>query len=149
MATISRSLLAGLFAWLVVAGVDATEPAATAEDEASLRHFKTVLWPQAYRTQDVALLDRMLDDSFQMLDAEGRRSNKQGELDWVENNQWDPGEFEYRIERLDIYDGRIAIIDGTGIASAYRYKSSNVLIKRDGEWRAIASHVSGFEEITD
>ena len=35
------------------------------EDEQTLRHFKTVLWPQAYRTQDVELLGQLLHDSFQ------------------------------------------------------------------------------------
>lgn len=32
----------------------------SASDEKTLREFKTVLWPQAYRTQDVELLDSML-----------------------------------------------------------------------------------------
>ena len=31
-------------------------------DEAALRYLKTVLWPQAYRTQDTGLLARILDD---------------------------------------------------------------------------------------
>ena len=33
-----------------------------ADDYDELRHIKTVLWPQAYRTQDVELLDRILAD---------------------------------------------------------------------------------------
>jgi hypothetical protein len=119
---------------------------ADSSDEETLRHFKTVLWPQAYRSQDVELLDRMLHDSFQMLDDQGNRSTKQKELAWVAENEWNPGAFEYRIERLDIYDGRWAIIDGSGIAEKYSYKSSNVLIKEDGIWRAVASHISGYEE---
>jgi len=119
---------------------------ADSSDEETLRHFKTVLWPQAYRTQDVALLDRMLHDSFQMIDDQGNRSTKQKELAWIAENQWNPGIFEYRIERLDIYEGRWAIIDGTGVAERYSYRSSNVLIKEDGAWRAVASHVSGYEE---
>jgi len=117
-----------------------------ADDEQTLRHFKTVLWPQAYRTQDVELLDRLLHDSFEMIDAQGKRSTKRAELDYIKNNRWDPGSFEYRIERLQIYDGSFAIIDGTGIAERYTYKSSNVLIKEHGKWRAIASHVSGYQE---
>ena len=36
-----------------------------ADDEQELRHIKTVLWPQAYRTQDVELLDRLLHESFE------------------------------------------------------------------------------------
>jgi len=119
---------------------------ACAEDEQTLRHFKTVLWPQAYRTQDVELLDKLLHDSFEMIDAEGKRSTKQAELDYVQNNRWDPGTFEYRIERLQIYEGAFAIVDGTGLAEEYTYKSSNVLIKEDGQWQAIASHVSGLKE---
>ena len=116
------------------------------DDEAALRELKTRLWQQAYRQQDTELLDRILHDSFQMLDAQGHRSTKQQELEWVAANAWNPGEFEYRIERLDIYHGRVAIVDGQGIAEDYRYWSSNVLIKEDGRWQAISSHVSGFEQ---
>jgi len=120
----------------------------TTDDEATLRHFKTVLWPQAYRTGDVTLLGRMLHDSFEMVDADGNRSTKQDELEWIANNDWDPGEFEYRIERLSIYEG-FAVIAGEGVASTYSYRSSNVLIKEDGEWRAVASHVSGVQGRSD
>lgn len=118
-------------------------------DEDVLRKFKTVLWPQAYRTQDTELLDRLLHDSFQMIDGEGNRSTKQKELAWIAENAWNPGKFEYRIERLAIFNGQTAIIDGTGVAEKYSYKSSNVLIKTDGQWRAVASHVSGYSERTE
>ncbi|NND03224.1 MAG: nuclear transport factor 2 family protein [Acidimicrobiia bacterium] len=112
-------------------------------EEATLRHFKTVLWPQAYRTGDGEMLARMLHDSFEMVDAEGNVSTKADELDYVENNHWDPGEFEYRIERLSIYDNGTAVITGQGVASSYSYRSSNALVKQGGEWRAVNSHVSG------
>ena len=116
-----------------------------ADDYDVLRNFKTVLWPQAYRTQDVDLLDRLLHDSFEMIDDKGNRSTKKKELEYISNNQWDPGTFEYRIERLQIYQDSFAVIDGTGVAESYTYKSSNFLIKEDGVWRAIASHVSGYQ----
>ena len=122
---------------------------AVADDYEVLRNFKTVLWPQAYRTQDVDLLNRLLHDSFEMIDDEGNRSTKKKELEYISNNQWDPGSFEYRIERLQIYQGSFAVIDGTGIAESYTYKSSNFLIKEDGVWRAIASHVSGYQSTID
>lgn len=126
-----------------------TESTSTERDDEILRHFKTVLWPQAYRTQDTDLLDRLLDDSFQMIDGEGNRSSKEKELAWVAENAWNPGKFEYLIERLEIFDGDTAIIDGTGSAEKYSYKSSNVLVKVNGQWRAVASHVSGYRERTD
>ncbi len=114
-----------------------------ADDYEVLRNFKTVLWPQAYRTQDVELLDRLLHDSFEMIDGEGIRSTKDEELEYISQKEWTPGSFEYRIERLQIYQGSFAVIAGTGIAENYTYKSSNFLIKENGVWRAIASHVSG------
>lgn len=116
------------------------------DDETTLREIKTVLWQQAYRNQDTDLLDQILHDSFQMVDNGGNHSTKEKELEWVASNNWDPGEFEYRIERLDIYEGRFAIVEGMGLASSYTYHSSNVLIKEDGRWQAVASHVSGFKE---
>ena len=116
---------------------------AQADDYETLRHFKTVLWPQAYRTQDVELLDRLLHDSFEMFDGDGNRSTKAEELESIRANRWDPGTFEYRIERLQIYQDAFAVIAGTGIAENYSYKSSNFLVKEAGVWRAIASHVSG------
>src|SRR5210317_425142 len=116
-------------------------PVASADDEATLRHFKTVLWQQAYRMQDTDLLERLLHGDFVVIDDAGNVSTKQQELAWISENKWNPGEFEYRIERLDIYDGRFAIIAGTGIAETYIYKSSNVLIKDGGLWRAVSSHV--------
>ncbi len=117
---------------------------AVADDYETLRNIKTVLWQQAYRTQDDELLDRLLHDSFEMIDADGNRSTKEKELEYIRNNKWDPGTFEYQIERLQIYQGAFAVIDGTGVAENYTYKSSNFLVKEDGVWRAIASHVSGF-----
>ena len=91
----------------------------------------------------VELLDELLHESFEMVDADGNRSTKRNELDELAGTEWDPGEFEYRIERLSLYDGRFAIITGEGVASSYRYRSSNVLMKDADRWRAVASHVSG------
>jgi len=132
--------------FLLVAALMLASPELHADDEATLRHIKTVLWPQAYRTQDVELLDSLLHDSFEMIDAEGKRSTKEKELESIAQNRWDPGEFEYQVERLEIYMDTFAVIDGTGVARDYTYKSSNFLIKEDGRWRAIASHVSGVND---
>ncbi len=118
-------------------------PIAFADDEETLRHIKEVLWNQAYRTQDVELLDRILHEDFVVITDSGEKSTKQQELDYIANNVWDPGTFRYEIERLDIYEGKFAIVAGRGIAENYSYSSSNVLIKVDGEWKAISSHVSG------
>ena len=129
---------------LLLLMLTAVSTACWADDESTLRHIKTVLWPKAYLTQDAELLDQLLHESFELIDDEGARSSKQDELDYITKNKWSPGNFEYRIERLDIYDGALAIVSGTGIADDYTYQSSNVLIKDGDRWRAIASHVSGY-----
>jgi hypothetical protein len=108
--------------------------------------MKQELWPQAYRSQDPVLLGSILHESFQLIGADGERSNRDGEIEFVKNNEWNPAGFSYTIERLDIYDGRYAIVAGTGDADAYSYKSSNVFIKTDKGWKAVASHVSGYVE---
>lgn len=115
------------------------------DDRATLTHLKTVLWPRAYRTQDVELLDQLLDDTFEMIHADGTVTDKAHEMEAVATKPWDPGEFEYRIERLAIYDD-MAIVSGQGVATAYSYRSSNVLVRRPEGWRAVSSHVSGVTE---
>ena len=130
---------------LLTVGMLSWSAADAADDEAVLRDFKSLLSQQAYRNQDTELLDRLLHDSFQMINGAGQRSTKQQEMERIRTTRWDPGNFEFRIERLDIYQGRFAVVDGTGIADRYTYKSSNFFVKEDGVCRAIASHVSGRE----
>lgn len=129
----------------------ATAPVGAAQaqdDEAELRRIKTEEWPRLYREQDVAGLDRLLHPSFESIDDEGKRSTKAEELDYVRGNRPTYRTFRYEIERLDIYPHGVAIVDGTGHVrqddcSGFRYRSSNVLLKDEGRWRPIASHVSG------
>ena len=126
----------------------------TAEDEAILRDFKTVQWPKAYGEQDTVLLDRLLHDEFQMIDDNGDTYTKADELEYIANYGPSYDEFEFEIVRLDIFDNGTAVISGVGTmkgveaGEAYitKYKSSNVLVKVDGQWKAISSHVSGVKE---
>ena len=58
-----------------------------ARDEAVLRNLKEVLWPRAYAEQDVRLLDSILAPEFRKIDAEGRWSTKNDELEFVRTNK--------------------------------------------------------------
>ena len=132
----------------LIAPSAAVDPAS--DDAATLRQIKLELWPRAYREQDVALLDRLLDPRFQMIDGEGRPSSKADELAWVAANAPVYDRFDYEIERLDVFSGSSAIVAGRGTVSGLRdgqrwthvYHSTNVLVKREGRWVAVASHVS-------
>jgi ketosteroid isomerase-like protein len=122
-------------------------------DEAALREIKEVLWPRAYAQQDVALLDSLLADEFQMVDADGNWSTKAEELDWIRSNPPSYDSLVFEIIRLDIFENGSAIVAGKGIVSGtdeqgpytLEYQSTNVLIKREGAWKAVASHVSGIK----
>jgi ketosteroid isomerase-like protein len=120
---------------------------ARSEEEKALRRLKEVDWPKAYKEQDVALLDRILADEFQMVDADGNKSTKAEELDWVRNNKPGYDSLTFEITRLDLFENGTAIVGGTGTirdeGSVTEYQSSNVLVKRNGTWKAVASHVSG------
>lgn len=120
-------------------------------DEATLREIKTVLWPRAYFSQDTRLLDRILADEFQSVDDEGNWSTKAEELDWVTKHKPSHDSFVFTIRRLDVFENGAAVVAGTGIIRGkneqgpyvVEYQSSNIFIKREGTWRAVASHVSG------
>lgn len=127
-----------------------------ADDERELRRIKEELWPRAYREGDAALLDRLLAAEFQLIDPDGGGSDKAAELAYVAEHRWRNRAFRFEIERLDVFENGTAVVAGRGVAvgpesdpgGGYQYRSSNVLIRRDGRWQAISSHVSGYRPLT-
>lgn len=143
-----------LLALSVLAGcVQISEPPSSFElsegDLKALRYLKEVEWPQAYRLQDTILLDRILGEDFQMIDAGGTWSDKAGELAWIKENASAPDSFYYDIRRLEALENGTVLICGTGHifndTTHTIYQSSNILIKRKNNWKAVASHVSGIK----
>lgn len=118
-------------------------------DLESLRYLKEVEWPKAYRYQDTVLLDRILGEDFQMIDAGGTWSDKAGELAWIKENASAPDSFYYDIRRMEALENGTVLICGTGHifndTTHTIYQSSNILIKRKNNWKAVASHVSGIK----
>ena len=118
-----------LLAVLVVSSPVLAEDTRT--DEEILREIKEVLWPLAYAEQDVELLGTILADEIRVY-PDGSPQGK----------------------RLDIFENGTAVIGGTGFVSGHtekapynlEFQSTNVMIKRDGRWQAIASHVSGIKK---
>ena len=126
------------------------EPSTEKEKE-KLRYLKEVEWPKAYREQDTLLLDRILGNDFQMITNNGEWSNKAKQLERIKEAPMDHDSFRYEIKRLEIIENGSAIIAGTGHiindGKEIIYQSSNVLIKRNGIWKAVLSHVSGVTEL--
>ncbi len=146
-----------LFTIICVVASCTTPPAEksiiTPEDNAFLMDLKEVQWPKAYAEQDTLLLDKILGDDFQMIDQGGNWYTKKDELNWIKGNATDNDSFRYEIKRFDLLDNGTAIICGTGhiLKDSVKsiYQSSNVLIKRDGKWEAVLSHVSGYKVLED
>ena len=120
-------------------------------DREILRHLKEVEWPKAYAEQDTILLDRILGEDFKMIDQSGNWYSKKDELEWIKNNATQNDSFLYEIKRFEIMNNGTALICGTGhiIKDSLKsiYQSSNVLVKREGIWKAVLSHVSGVKNI--
>ena len=154
---IMKNLIALILLTTVLTGcADKKETSvSSADDHEKLTRLKEVLWPKAYREQDTVLLDQILANEFQLIDAEGNWFNKQDELDYIKKNKPSYDSFRFEIKRLDIFENGTAIVAGTGHIEGsdengpYKmiYQSSNVLIKRAGAWKAISSHVSGITNL--
>lgn len=124
-------------------------------DEAALLKLKQQDWPRAYFQQDVKLLDSILHEKFQMIDASGDKSSKAEELDYIAKNKPGYASLTYKVTRLDVFANGSAIVSGEGTVVGKRkdgtpststYQSTNVMLKVDGQWKAVASHVSGVKE---
>jgi len=152
---IHRSHNAVLIAALLLSYSSGILQAEERSDESVLREIKEVLWPQAYATQDVQLLDSLLADEFQLIDADGNWSTKADELNWLRSHAPAYNSLVFSIIRLDILENGSAIVAGQGTISGsdeqggytIEYQSTNVLIKRNGKWKAVSSHVSGVTRI--
>ncbi len=121
------------------------------DEKGKLRYLKEVEWPKAYREQDTILLDRILGSDFQMVTNDGEWSNKAKQIERIKKTAMDHDSFRYEIKRLEILENGTAIIAGTGhIINDNKesiYQSSNILIKRNGIWKAVLSHVSGYKNL--
>jgi len=86
-----------------------------------------------------------------MIDQSGNWYSKSDELEWIKKNALNNDSFRYEIKRFEILENGTALVCATGhiLKDSVRsiYQSSNMLVKREGQWKAILSHVSGFKTI--
>ena len=149
--TLRRTASAVLVLLVALAGATAS----TDSDEATLRHLKEVVWPKAYAEQDVKRLDSILAPEFRRVDADGNWFTKEDELERLRTTKPAYDSLVFAIKRLDVFENGTAIVAGEGTvrgkdrdgAYVMTYQSTNVLIKRNGEWKAISSHVSGRKRV--
>ncbi|MCE7995352.1 MAG: nuclear transport factor 2 family protein [Roseivirga sp.] len=143
-----------ILSWVCLFMVPVIPESGEQTDREKLTYLKEVEWPRAYREQDVDLLDRILAKEFQLISNDGTWTTKADELAYIKDNKPSYDSFRFEIKRLDIFENNTAVIAGKGHIYAKdkegkttysTYHSSNVLIKRNGLWKAINSHVSGIK----
>ena len=123
-------------------------------DEQMVKKIKENDLPRAYQSQDTELLAQILADEFLMIDADGNSFGKKQEIEYVRENKPTYETFNYSVGRLLIFDQTTAILNGLGIITGSddhgsyttTYQSSDVMIKRNGQWQAVSSHVSGLRK---
>jgi len=128
--------------------------AQSSTDLQELKHLKSSVWPAAYQGQDTLLLDKILADDFQLIDANGNVFRKEDEMKYISDIKPTYNSFEFVVDRCEIVASNTAIVSGLGVLLGndpegnYRttYHSSDVLVKRNETWKSVASHVSGLQK---
>ena len=118
----------------------------TAEDE--VRQIERD-WGDAFERRDLAALDRMMADEYILTDPLGSVRSKEESLQAIKTNQ-----LHFESTRSDGVTVRIngdtALVTGTstfrgrykGWPMSGKYQYTDVLVKRQGRWRAMGSHVT-------
>ena len=123
-------------------------------DERMVRKIKEQDWTNAHANQDTELLTKILADEFFMIDADGNNFGKKQEIEYVRDNKPKYDTFNYSVGRLLIFDNTTAILNGLGILTGEddhgpyttTYQSSDVMIKRNGQWQTVSTHISGLRK---
>ena len=118
----------------------------TAEDE--VRQIESD-WGDAFERRDLAALDRMMADEYILTDPLGSVRSKEESLQAIKTNQ-----LHFESTRSDGVTVRIngdtALVTGTstfkgrykGWPMSGKYQYTDVLVKRNGCWKAVASHIT-------
>ncbi|MEQ9403749.1 MAG: nuclear transport factor 2 family protein [Cyclobacteriaceae bacterium] len=124
------------------------------DDYEVLTNLKMVSMAKAYDDQDTVLLDQLLHENYLLVDDGGLTYSKKDELAYVAEYGSSYDSLFFDIKSLEIFKNGTATLFGEGTivgsdldgSYSLSYKSTDVFIKENGEWKAISSHVSGTKE---
>jgi len=117
-------------------------------EEAEVRRIESE-WGDAFEQRDFAALDRIMADEYILTDPLGNVRDKAESLNAIASNEVF---FEStRSDNVKVYiNGDTAVITGRstfrgryrGWSMAGRYQYTDVLVKRQGSWQAMSSHIT-------
>ena len=106
-------------------------------------------WGVAFERRDMATLDRLMADEYILTDPLGHVRNKTETLTAIETSEVDFESTQSDDVNVTIYDDT-AVVTGRstfrgryrGWSMAGRYQYTDVLVKRNGSWKAVSSHIT-------
>ena len=106
-------------------------------------------WGEAFERRDMAALDRLMADEYVVTDPLGNVRSKAESLAAIESNVV---HFESTTsDNVNVHiNGDTAIVTGRssfrgrykGWSMAGKYQYTDVLVRREGDWRAVSSHIT-------
>lgn len=121
------------------------------EDE--VRQFE-VEWGEAFERQDMARLDRLMADEYVLTDPLGYVRTKAESLAAIQSSQvlFESTKSDNVSVRIN---GDTAIVTGRasfrgrykGLSMTGHYQYTDVLVKRQGYWRAVSSHITALAAV--
>jgi ketosteroid isomerase-like protein len=124
-------------------------PAATpAEDEASVIAFQHAAC-EAYKTNDVAGIEKYMDPSYELTDSKGNTTTRAMDIADARNRVTTYSEFRNHDMKIRLYGDTAVVVGITSIKGetagekfAIDVRFTDTMIRRDGQWRMVAGHVS-------
>ncbi|HET7811917.1 MAG TPA: nuclear transport factor 2 family protein [Steroidobacteraceae bacterium] len=106
-------------------------------------------WSQAYVTGDAAWLDKLMAPEYLFTDTDGKTYNRDDDISAVKSGEWKMTSFKMGDLKVHVY-GDVATVTGLndfvatdhGKDASCKCRFTDVFVKRDGRWQAVASHVS-------
>lgn len=107
-------------------------------------------WGKAYVRRDAAFLENLLGAEYSVTDDAGQTANRAEIMADFHSGETTYEATSYEDAKVKIY-GNVAIVAGRGTVKGRgksgafhrQYFSTNVLVKRNGRWQAVATHISG------
>jgi ketosteroid isomerase-like protein len=134
-----------IIALLLASAAALAAPAAT---EQQLKDAETA-WSQAYVKGDIASLDKLLAAEYLFTDQDGKTFTRAEDIASVKSGEFKMTSFKIDDLKIHVYTD-FATVTGlnefvatdSGKDASCKCRFTDVFVKRDGRWQAVASHVS-------
>lgn len=139
-----------VFAWIFFCGLAASSLAGAQEgaDEKALRQTEAALC-DAFRDSDAATIQRIEDERYTLTDSRGGVTGRDSDVGEASRRDPHYAEFRNHSQKIRFY-GDTAVVNGitslkgtsAGKAFAGDFQYTDTWIRRNGEWKIVASHAT-------